>query len=109
MVWRKPSGRPGTIQVAEGADDHKRRTHQAGAPQAIPYFLLLITRDARGRGAEVDHVGRINGTLGAGCLVGALAGFCWHGWQGFGFLKQPPSPVTLLFSGLPIVAVRNYY
>ena len=42
MVWRKPSGRPGTIQVAEGADDHKLRTHQAGAPSATPYFLLLV-------------------------------------------------------------------
>ena len=42
IVWRKLSGRPGTIQVAEGADDHKRRTHQAGAPSATPYFLLLV-------------------------------------------------------------------
>ena len=42
MVWRKLSGRPGTIQVAEGADDHKRQTRWASAPSATPYFLLLV-------------------------------------------------------------------
>jgi len=75
MVWRKPSGRPGTIQVAEGADDHKRRTHQAGAPQAIPYFLLLITRDARGRGAEV--------IMWVGSMVLLVLGALLAPWQGF--------------------------
>jgi hypothetical protein len=44
-VWRKLSGRPDTIQDDEGADDHKRRTYQAGVPSAIPYFLLLIVSE----------------------------------------------------------------
>jgi hypothetical protein len=44
-VWRKLSGRPDAIQDAEGADDHKRRTHQAGVPPVIPNFLLLIVSE----------------------------------------------------------------
>jgi hypothetical protein len=44
-VWHKLSGRPDAIQDAEGADDHKRRTHQAGVPPTIPNFLLLIVSE----------------------------------------------------------------